>query len=142
MLIPSNSNRLVVAGKYSDIHIKRTFFALEVNTRRLQKFPDEVRKRVRRLIQTATLEIQEATLGNIRDKDIIDTGALMNSVQGRTTLDGMMGFVEVGVYYAVYHEYGTVKMAARPFLGPAVEFVGPSFIQAVRQAVREAANAA
>lgn len=30
-------------------------------------------------------------------------------------------YVTVGAEYGIYHELGTVKMIARPFLGPAVE---------------------
>lgn len=55
------------------------------------------------------------------DKDIIDTGFLLNSIQADDPiLSRTGGSVDVGVAaeYAKHHEYGTSKMAARPFMRP------------------------
>lgn len=59
----------------------------------------------------------------------IDTGNLVNSIQ--TDVQGLRAEVGTAVEYALYLEYGTSKMAARPFLGPAAEAVRPSLIQAM-----------
>lgn len=52
----------------------------------------------------------------------VDTGALVNSIivepQGRDTW-----ILHDGVEYGVFLEYGTVKMAARPFFLPAIEYI-------------------
>lgn len=50
---------------------------------------------------------------------IIDTGAMLNSVQG-VIESPTMGAVTVGVGYAVYVEYGTRYMAGRPFFQTAI----------------------
>jgi len=65
-----------------------------------------------------------AAIQNIRDKDIIDTGNLMNSVQSwRPLYEGENVSVDIGtpVEYGTYHEFGTVYMGARPWLRPAFD---------------------
>ena len=37
-----------------------------------------------------------------------------------------------GVHYGIYQEFGTSKMAAHPFMSPAIEAIRPSFIAAFR----------
>ena len=48
----------------------------------------------------------------------IDTGALRASI--RTTRDGLTGTVGSDLDYASYVEEGTSRMAAQPFLSPAL----------------------
>lgn len=55
------------------------------------------------------------------DKDILDTGFLLNSIQADVpVLKVNGGEVTIGVAaeYAIHHEFGTSKMAARPFMRP------------------------
>jgi hypothetical protein len=56
---------------------------------------------------------------------IVDTGAMLNSVKG--VIEGDIGVVSVGVDYAIYVEFGTYKMAARPFFQAAVASFGGVF---------------
>ncbi len=54
-------------------------------------------------------------------KKILDTGFLISTIQSREPfLVRGGGFVDVSVaaIYAKFHEFGTSKMAARPFLRP------------------------
>ena len=62
----------------------------------------------------------------------IDTGNLLNSGYHKMTgpTEGEVGF---GAEYAVYLEMGSVRMAPRPFLGPAVERVWPEFVKAMER---------
>lgn len=65
----------------------------------------------------------------------VDTGTLRASIQAIKI--GLAHWkVVVSVHYAAYVEFGTVKMAAQPFLQPAVNFVRPVLIQALRKVVR------
>ena len=48
----------------------------------------------------------------------IDTGALVNSIQGHKDGPGR-AVTDVGAEHGVHQEYGTRNMAARPFLLPA-----------------------
>ena len=66
---------------------------------------------------------KEEVKNNIRSENIIDTGALLNSIDsGMITPD--TAYVRDGVSYGVYNEFGTYKMAARPFFTPAAEQFG------------------
>lgn len=55
----------------------------------------------------------------------VDTGNLRNSlttVMDSTPADEKaLGFVGTNVEYAAFVEFGTIHMAAQPFLGPALE---------------------
>lgn len=65
----------------------------------------------------------------------IDTGALVNSIQSRQ-LAPMRWAVAAGTEYAAYLEYGTSRMAPRPYMRPALEAARQPFIEATREAVR------
>lgn len=71
----------------------------------------------------------------------VDTGFLKNSIQARP-LGPLLWEVTVGAHYGVYVEFGTVRMAARPYLGPAVERMQPIFNEVIIQAVERAAREA
>jgi HK97 gp10 family phage protein len=52
----------------------------------------------------------------------VDTGALMNSISSESKMTGDMTFtVQDGVEYGVFQEFGTSRMAAQPFMTPAIE---------------------
>lgn len=68
----------------------------------------------------------------------VDTGFLKSSIQAKQTNDPLTMEVVVGAQYGIYQEFGTVKMAAHPYLIPAVEVVRPGFQSAVEQAIRRA----
>jgi phage protein, HK97 gp10 family len=72
--------------------------------------------------------------GHAKDHAPVDTGALKNSIQGRST-GALSGEVGVGVEYGIFQEFGTYKMAAQPFMTPAAEEVRPSFEAAMRRIV-------
>jgi HK97 gp10 family phage protein len=50
----------------------------------------------------------------------VDTGALRNSIRWEEEAPGTV-YVMDGVEYGAYLELGTENMAARPFMGPAIE---------------------
>ena len=67
----------------------------------------------------------------------IDTGQLIGSVRV-TRLEAMRWAVGAGdTEYAAHLEYGTRKMAARPFLRPAAERARPVFMAKVLEALRQ-----
>lgn len=65
----------------------------------------------------------------------IDTGALVNSIQMAMEGD-LTAVVGTAVEYAPYLEFGTRRMAPRPYLGPAAEAVRPSFESAMKELLR------
>jgi len=60
----------------------------------------------------------------------IDTGALHNATRAIPKGE-MEWWVVMDTEYAMHLELGTRRMAARPSLGPSVEYVKPSFMQAM-----------
>jgi hypothetical protein len=62
-------------------------------------------------------------------KPSVRTGRLRGSITWRPGLDAISPFVDVGssVVYAPYVELGTSRMAARPFLRPALEAARATF---------------
>jgi HK97 gp10 family phage protein len=99
--------------------------------RKLERAGDDAFKAVVEGLQLGAQVIVGAAKQNIRDKHIIDTGNLLNSVQSwppEYTLGGQGGgktqaSVDIGtpVEYGVYHEFGTSRMGARPWLRPAFD---------------------
>lgn len=51
----------------------------------------------------------------------VDTGNLKNSIMAAPGVSRLTWLLLVGADYGVHLEYGTVRMAARPFVLPAVE---------------------
>jgi len=60
-----------------------------------------------------------------------DTGRLASSMQFE--IDGLTGYVFTPVEYGPYLEFGTSRMAARPFLFPSVEEERPIFMKALKE---------
>lgn len=64
----------------------------------------------------------------------VDTGNLRSSIQARPA-GALAADVVAQAEYAIYQEFGTYKMAAQPFMGPAAEAVRPAFEAAMRQVI-------
>lgn len=64
-----------------------------------------------------------------------DTGQLVNSITTKS-VTRFASEVRVHSEYGMHLEYGTTSMDARPFMGPAVNTVRPSFEAACKQAVK------
>ena len=62
----------------------------------------------------------------------VDTGALRNSIG--VTMQGPLS-AEIGptVSYGIFLEWGTHKMAAQPYMGPALDRIAPGFEAAMEQ---------
>lgn len=61
----------------------------------------------------------------------VDTGTLKNSIQA-IKITKHYWKVVVGADYGAYVEYGTVRMPAQPFFGPAGNIVRPQFLRALK----------
>ena len=78
-----------------------------------------VRKAALMGLEAAGTLVEGLAKGIIVEKDIIDTGNLLNSVAHE--VEGETAHVGTNVEYGVYQEFGTRFMAARPWLRPAVD---------------------
>jgi HK97 gp10 family phage protein len=76
------------------------------------------------------LEVAEEVAVHVREnivsEDVIDTGALYDSIIAEQR-DQDTTVVRDGVEYGVYQEFGTSRIAARPFFTPAIENYGIEF---------------
>jgi HK97 gp10 family phage protein len=82
------------------------------------------------IVRKAALDIQSGA----QRRAPVDTGTLRASIQAKRISDTHWE-VWVGVDYGIYLEYGTVNMAARPYLRPAVAEVADQFRKAMRKVV-------
>lgn len=79
----------------------------------------EQRDRASALVRRAAFEIE----ARAKQAAPVRTGNLRNSIQTDVESDGLTAHVGTAVEYAAYVEFGTRRMAPRPFLAPAAEAV-------------------
>lgn len=92
-------------------------------------------------LEAGLTEMDNGQKLRIEQKDIIDTGATLGSVDhqiNRVSSDGGEGESGPGTDYAIYHEFGTYKMNARPFMRPTVDEDMPRIAKAVATAYKAA----
>lgn len=104
---------------------------VHVRHNRFPSMPPEVRRRASQVVRKTTYDAQAHAQANIVGHDLVDTSALLNSMAAHF-LSPLHGRVGPAVFYGIYHEYGTVYMPARPFVGPATEAVRAGFVAAMR----------
>lgn len=95
---------------------------MRINLDRLEELKKELRPRAKQLIRAAAFEVQ----GKAQVNAPVDTGALKNSIEA-TEVGIYTWWVIVGVDYGAFVELGTSRMAAQPYLTPAVEEVAPIY---------------
>lgn len=84
----------------------------------LGRLGDQVEAALSEAALAGGLVVEGAAKENIIAQDIIDTGATLNSVA--VDVEGDEAHIGPATEYAIYHEYGTRTMRARPFMGPAL----------------------
>lgn len=103
-------------------------FRLIVLQNDLPKIAASLTPKVDAIVTKAALDIQ----ANAQARAPVRFGILKASIQA-TRVGVAHWRVNVGADYGIYNEYGTVHMAARPFLRPAIEKVTPTFQAALRR---------
>jgi HK97 gp10 family phage protein len=63
----------------------------------------------------------------------VDTGNMKNSINAQGS--GTEWSVHSPAEYSVFNEYGTSRMGAQPFMGPAAEQVKPAYTTALKQLI-------
>jgi HK97 gp10 family phage protein len=71
-------------------------------------------------------EVVEHVRENIISQDVIDNGDLYDSITAEQPNKDLT-IVRDGVTYGVYQEFGTSRIAPRPFFTPAIENYGKEF---------------
>lgn len=71
--------------------------------------------------QRAPKRVADKIAVSARARVPVDTGYLKSTIESVSVSRAKEAEVRVGAGYAGFVEYGTYKMAAQPFLGPAVD---------------------
>ena len=92
--------------------------SVKLDTRLLDKMTAEIQPKAGQVVNKYGLAIT----GEAAKNAPLDTGALRNSITSESMMTGDLTFtVQDGVEYGVFLELGTSRMAARPFMLPALE---------------------
>lgn len=125
--LPGNLTEPVRVTIQSGAHAVRNEAVRSLQEHRSQG-PTEIRYSPRR-------EVQPSLPGNPPNTD---RGELASSVHIRIDEDGMGANVDARAKHAIPLEFGTTKMAARPFLFPAFEMNRQRIQKAVKDAIMNA----
>jgi HK97 gp10 family phage protein len=103
---------------------------IELDTAVLDRITAEMRPGAAAIVEKYGLAIT----GSAAQNAPVDTGALKNSITSESGMTGEMQFtVQDGVEYGVFVETGTHRMAAQPFLVPALEKWSQQFMNAFKE---------
>lgn len=103
---------------------------IKIDTRVLDRITAEMRPKVAAIIEEHGFAIASEAAQNAP----VDTGALRNSITSESQMTGELQFtVQDGVEYGIFVELGTSKMAAQPFLIPALEHWRTPFYNAFQE---------
>ena len=90
----------------------------KVDTKKLDSIIDKLGTTEQILNEVADQVVSDIK-NNIQVAGVVDTGALLDSIKQKT--EGNTSTIQDGVEYGFYNEFGTYRMAARPFFVPGVE---------------------
>lgn len=89
-----------------------------VNTAKLESILSQLAT-TEQIMRETSDEVVSTIKNNIQLKGVVDTGALLDSIENE--IHGDYAIIHDGVTYGFFNEFGTYKMAARPFFVPGVE---------------------
>lgn len=112
---------------------------IRLDTSVLDRMIAQVPGNTDRVVQEAALMVEAETKKNIRGWGLIDTSALLNSIQAEKKRAGLWE-VHDGVEYGVYWELGHKNIFLRryvrkPFMTPAIAYVGAKFQQMIAKGI-------
>jgi len=80
-------------------------------------------------------DVTEQVAADAKTDAPVKTGKLRDSII--TEVQAKQGLVKVMKFYGLFIEYGTKKMAAKPFLRPAAEKAAPEFTRLMKEMISE-----
>lgn len=114
-----------------------------LNMNKLLELEREAPGRAEKVVQKIAQDCEAVIAQNWNDQQPappgeppgVDTGNLKNSIKAEPGNEPLTWVIHDGVEYGIWLEYGTEKMAARPWLLPAVEqtaaMIPPEWLQEV-----------
>ena len=106
--------------------------SVKVDTSKLTALLGDLGPEAEKVLDIGAFGMQGRWQKNIRNKNVIDTGAYLGSVHVVEEHKPFERIIADGVEYGVYQEYGTSKIAARPCATPAFEATRGPFLDAWR----------
>lgn len=98
-----------------------------IDTSILDKMTAEMKPKARAIVNQYGVAIS----GEAAKRAPLDTGALRNSILAASQMISDMVYrIQDGVEYGIFQELGTGKMAAQPFIVPAIEAWREKFLKA------------
>ena len=97
--------------------------AIYIDTKELERIAGNLETNADEIIRGIAFEAE----GYAKGYAPYDTGALMSSIH-TINMGNAWRRIQPEVHYAIYQELGTWKMAAHPFLTPAIEGIANKFL--------------
>lgn len=115
---------------------------MDIDTAELNKLIADLSAGSARVAAKASTVVRKAALdveAEAKRLAPVDTGFLRNSIGSTITGDSGSVTAEIGptADYGAYLEFGTRSMAPRAYMGPALDRITPSFVQALEQTAGE-----
>ena len=112
---------------------------VRLDTSVLDRMIAQVPNNAERITAEAALSVAAEAKKNIRGWPLVDTGALLNSIEA-VKKSNHLWEVHDGVEYGVYWELGHRNIFLRryvrkPFMEPAVNYVAAKFMQMIRKGI-------
>ena len=107
-----------------------------VDLRGLQRFIAQARPTLEKVVLIAAHNVE----GRAKELVPVDTGATKNSIIPTPIDDGLGASIGPSTTYAPWLEFGTHRMAARPFMRPALEAENQPFQSAIIAALQQVAG--
>lgn len=99
---------------------------------RMDTIGDKLAKGAADVVAKTSLDLEARVKRAIQEHGLIDTGAMLNSVQAHQ-LGPLRWVLEVGQSYAIYHVFGKRHLPARDFWNPPIDAARVPFAAAMRQ---------
>ncbi len=99
---------------------------------KLRTYSQKKQKQISHLVLKSGLRVE----AEAKRRAPVRTGALRNSIRSEME-DEFTAVIGAYMPYAIYVEFGTRKMEARPYLRPAVEVVEPEFKKELKAILKE-----
>lgn len=111
---------------------------------------DDLRRAFRRLEIGALREAKDAVRVSAEEMEmeakarapVGESGEVKESIYTKYRELGLQATIGSGYYVARFHEFGTVKMNATPFINPAFQLVRPKYLRRLAEALDTAGRRA
>lgn len=93
-------------------------YSVTLDMKKMEQIARDLNKNTEQVLKSFAFQVE----GEAKTRAPVDTGALKNSINTKKMSDNLYR-VQDGVEYGLFQELGTSRMAAHPFMKPAVEAV-------------------